>query len=126
MKAKSIKGRSPEEIQLAVQQSMSADFKPTLAIVFVSIKQDRKAICELLHTEGIDIIGATSCGEFIDGYQGEGSVVIFLLDLPRDAYTILFKNIEGSPLEDAATRVAESSLRKFSRPAFILCSTGIS
>ncbi|MBD0332736.1 MAG: hypothetical protein ICV66_08775, partial [Chitinophagaceae bacterium] len=66
MKAKSIKGKSPGEIQSALQQSMADGFKPTLAFVFISIRQDRKAVCEMLHQEGIDILGATSCGEFTD------------------------------------------------------------
>ena len=90
MKAKSIKGKSPEEIKAGLQQSMSDDFKPTIALVFISIKQDRKSICEILHSEGIDIVGATSAGEFIDGYQDEGSVVILLLNLHRESYAILF------------------------------------
>ena len=60
MKAKSIRGRSAEEIHSALQQSMADGFRPTLAIVFISIKQDRKAVCEILDKEGIDIIGATS------------------------------------------------------------------
>jgi len=44
MKAKSIKGKSPEEIQSAIQQSMADGFKPTLAIVFLSIKQGRRSL----------------------------------------------------------------------------------
>src|SRR5687768_865679 len=91
MKAKSIKGKSSEEIQSVLQQSMADGFKPTIAIMFISIRQDRKAICEMLHSEGIDILGATSAGEFIDGYQDEGSVVILLLNLHRESYTILFE-----------------------------------
>lgn len=126
MQAKSIKGKSPAEIQSALQQSMFDGFKPTLAIVFISIRQDRKAICEILHKEGIEILGATSSGEFIDGYQGDGSVVILLLNLRRDAYTILFEDITDSNLTTAATRIAEAALQKFKRPSFILCSTGIS
>jgi hypothetical protein len=65
MKAKSIRGSSAEEIDSALQQSMADGFRPTLAIAFISIKQDRKAVCEILHKEGVDIIGATSSGEFI-------------------------------------------------------------
>ena len=49
MKAKSIKGNSNEEIKSALAESMADGFKPTLAIVFISIKQDRKAVCEILH-----------------------------------------------------------------------------
>ena len=126
MKAKSIKGKSPDEIQSALQQSMADGFKPTLAIVFISIKQDRKAIAELLHNRGIDILGATSCGEFINGYQDQGSAVILLLNLPREFYTILFEDIADSNLANAAVRMAEAALQKFKQPAFILCSTGIS
>ena len=72
MRAKSIRGRSADEIDSVLQQCMADGFRPTLAIVFISIKQDRKAVCEILHKEGIDIIGATSSGEFINGHQSEG------------------------------------------------------
>jgi hypothetical protein len=126
MKAKSIKGNSPREIQSALQQSMADGFKPTLGVIFISVKQDRKAVCEIFHNEGIDVLGATSSGEFIDGYQGEGSIVILLLDLRRDAYTILFEEIGDRSLEDAAKQLAHAALEKFRRPAFILCSTSIS
>lgn len=126
MQAKSIKGKSPEEIKNALQQSMSDGFKPTLAFVFISIKQERKAICEILHNEGIDILGATSCGEFINGYQDEGSAVILLLNLHPGSYTILFEDIGDRNLVDVARKIAQDAHQKFKRPAFILCSTGLS
>jgi hypothetical protein len=123
MKARSIKGRSPEEIQLALQQSMDVNFKPTLAIVFISIKQDRNAVCEILNNEGIDILGATSSGEFIDGHQSEGEIVIMLLDLKKTEYCILFEDIGERSINDAASSMAKAALQKFKKPAFILCTT---
>ena len=130
MKAKSIKGNSAEEIRSALLESMVEGFKPTLAIVFISIKQDRKAVCKLLHNEGIDILGATSCGVFIngyqDGYQGEGSAVILLLDLQPESYAILFEDIGERNLGEVAAKIAKDALQKFKKPAFILCSTGVS
>lgn len=126
MKAKSIKGKSLEEIQSALQQSAADGFKPTLAIVFISIKQDRKAVCEILHKEGIDILGATSCTEFIDGSQSSGEIVIMLFDINKDDYCILFEGIGGRTLPDAATRLAKAALQKFKKPAFIICSTSLS
>lgn len=62
MLAKSIKGKSSEEIQSALEQCIGENFKPTLAIAFISVKQDRDAICEILKNKNIDIFGATSCG----------------------------------------------------------------
>ena len=123
MKAKSIKGKSPEEIQSALQQSMADSFKPTLAIVFISIKQDRKAVCEILNKEGIDILGATSSGEFINGHQSEGEIVIMLFNLNKSEYYILFEDIGERSVSDAAGHLAQTALKKFNKPAFILCST---
>lgn len=123
MKAKSIKGKSVEEILSTLQQSMSDGFKPTLAIVFISIKQDRKVVCEILSNEGIDILGATSSGEFINGHQSAGEMVIMLLDLNKNDYCILFEDIGERSLNEAAKHLAQSALQKFSKPAFILCST---
>ena len=126
MKAKSIKGNSPEEIQLALNESMVDGFKPTLAIVFISIKQDRNAVCKILSNVGLDVLGATSCGEFTNEYQEQGSSVILLLDLNREYYTILFEDIHDSNLVEAATHLANTALQKFKKPAFIVCSSGIS
>jgi hypothetical protein len=130
MKAKSIKGKSTEEIQSALDQSLADGFTPTVAVVFIPIKQDRKAVCEILHNEGIDIIGATSCGVFMNGYQdgfnGVGTAVIMLMNLNRDYYTILYENFEDRNVGEAASQIAKSALQKFKEPAFIICSTGLS
>jgi hypothetical protein len=126
MKAKSIRGRSAEEIDLALQQSMADGFKPTLAIVFISIELDRKAVCEILHKKGIDIIGATSSGEFIDGHESEGESALLLLDVNKNDYFILFEDIGERTLNDAATNMAKAALQKFNKPAYILCSTILS
>jgi len=126
MKAKSIKGTSPEEIQSALEQSMIDGFKPTMAIVFISVKQDRNAVCEILNDHAIEIIGATSCGEFINGFQGLGSIVALLLDLHRNLYSVLFENIGERNLSHVAKQLASKALQRFKKPAFILLSTGMS
>jgi hypothetical protein len=126
MKARSIKGSSAEEIQSALKQSMADGFKPTLALLFISIKQDRKAICEILDKEGIDIIGASSSGEFIDGYQSVGEAVLMLLDINKNYYCILFEDIGERTVEDSAANMANNALQKFNKPAIILLSTCLS
>ena len=123
MKAKSINGSSASAIQSALLQSMVDGYRPTIAIVFISVKQDREAICQILNKEGIDIIGATSSGEFIDGHQSEGETVVMLFDLNKNYYCILFEDIGERTLSDAAENMAKSALQKFNNPAFILCST---
>jgi len=66
MLAKSIKGKSSEEIKTALEKNMADGFKPTLAICFISISQDRNAIRNILDAADISIFGCTTNGEFVD------------------------------------------------------------
>ena len=125
MQAKTVKGKYPREIQLALQQHLNENFKPTLAIVFISVKQDRKAICEILQKEEIDVFGATSCGEVINGHQREGEIVVLLFDMAKEFYSILFEEINDRSISDAVSKLANDALQKFKNPGVIVCSTGM-
>lgn len=120
MKAKSIKGNSPEEIKTALQQSMADGFKPTLAIVFLSIKQNRDAICSILNEAGIAIFGATTNGEFIDEELGKESVVMILLDMKRDHFMILFDEYPEKNYREITVAMAKKTLETFAHPAFLI------
>ena len=122
MKAKSIKGKSTEEITSALAESMVDGFKPTLAIVFLSIKQDRDAVCALLDKEGIAIFGATTSGEFISKEIEEGSIVMMLLDVNPAYFKLLFLETgENTTLQNANQLGAEGK-KLFAQPAFIIAS----
>ncbi len=120
MKAKSIKGKSPEEIQSALQQSMTDGFKPTLAIVFLSIKQNRDAINELLDEKGIQIFGATTAGEFIDEEIEEGSIIIMLLDMKPEQFKLVFMETGDHTTLENSRQLGIEGKNAFSKPAFII------
>lgn len=119
MKAKSISGKSVMEIQTALSQSMNDGFQPTLSIVFISIKQDRDSVCRLLNEQEVDVIGATSSGEFIDNHQSEGEMAILLLDIPKEFYTILFRETSGKHLENVVQEAINIAKSKFQNPGYI-------
>jgi len=125
MKAKSIKGKSPEEIKTAVQQSMSDGFKPTLAVVFLSVKQDRDAVCKILDKEDIAIFGSTSSGEFIDGDYSEGAIAILLLEINKSFFKILFEKYVGKDPRSVANKLGETAIKLFSKPIFVTVSSGL-
>ncbi len=125
MKAKSIKGKSIEEITAALNESLSDSYQPTLAIVFISIKQDRNAVVKLLHKNNIDVFGCTSCGEFINGYQSEGEAVILLLDAKREHFTLLMEDVKNANVDEAASLIATSAKKHFRNPTFLLASNGV-
>ena len=120
MKSKAVSGKSIEDIKQALKNSLEDGFSPTIAVVFMSVKQDRKAICELLDSKNIDVFGATSCGEFINGHESQGEIAILLLEISKDHYTILFENIEVGNLNDVATKLANNALKQFANPSLIL------
>lgn len=120
MKAKSIKGRSTEEIQAALEQSMADGFKPTLAVCFVSKTQDRKAITQLLDSTGIAVFGCTTNGEFIDEEPEKDSAAILLLDMNKDHFQIYFEEYPGKNYREVSGVIARKASERFSIPAFLI------
>jgi len=120
MTSKSIKGKSTEEIKLALHQSLSDGFKPTLAICFISKRQDRKAISELLNKEDIAIFGCTTNGEFIDEVTEKNSAAILLLDMNKDNFKIYFEEYPDKNYREIARGIAQKAQEKFSTPAFLI------
>ena len=125
MKAKSIKGKSTEEITTALAESMADGFKPTLAIVFISVKQDREAICKLLDEEGIQIFGATTAGEFIDGDMEEGSIVMMLLDMNPTYFKLEFLEISPETTLESAKKLGAIGKDTFTNLSLIIATGGV-
>jgi hypothetical protein len=132
MKAKSIKGKTTEDIQLALDQMMAdahltdgQGFKPTLAIVFLSVKQDIEAVLALLEKEDIQIYGATTAGEFIDGDIEEGSTVILLLDMDPAYFKLAFIEIDPNNALEDAKKMGAIAQESFNNPALIVATGGV-
>lgn len=125
MKARSIKGASADEINAAFQQSMLDGFNPTLAIVFLSVKQDRDAISQVFDKAGIAIFGVTTNGEFTGEGITEKSVAILLLDINRDHFTIQFSELGEKNYRRATQDIAKRALEKFPRPSFLVAGSNL-
>lgn len=120
MLAKSIRGSSLREIEIALQESMADGYTPTLAFVFLSYTQDIEAISKLLDAQGISIFGVTTSGEFIDGDVGEGSIAILLSDVKREYFKILIEDYTGKDAGQIGKEMTQSAIKLFKKPAFIL------
>jgi hypothetical protein len=126
MKAKSIKGDSTNEIKIAFEQSLIDGFMPTLAIVFMSVKQDMETISSLLDENGILVFGVSSSGgEFIDEDFGEGTIAILLLDIKKDQFFIDFENFNGADERKILENIGLNSQEKFKNPGFIIGGTNV-
>ena len=102
MKSKTIKANSTETIIKEIDKATSDGFKPTLAVVFSSIKRDWLSVINVLNKKEITVFGATTAGEFIDGDIEEGSIVIMLLDMNPSSFKLIFlETSTETTLEDA-------------------------
>jgi len=126
MQPKSIKGKSTEEISSALRECMANGFKPTLAIVFLSVKQDREVISRLLDEKGIQVFGATTAGEFIDGEIEEGSIAMLLLDMNPAYFKLEFIETSQETAFEDAVKLGITGKETFTKSAFIIANSGVS
>ena len=120
MKAKSIKGGSPEEIQTALQQSMADGYQPTLAFVFLTELEDIDTISAMMDAEGISVFGASTLDKFTDQGIEPAGVVVLLLDINPANFTIVLKDFGSASAYESACQVGESGKNSFDHPAFII------
>ncbi|MBS1947539.1 MAG: FIST C-terminal domain-containing protein [Bacteroidetes bacterium] len=122
MKAKATIATSPGEIESALQVFKNENFIPTLAIVFLSVKQDMDAVASILHKEGIRVFGTTTSGEFIGSEIKEGSIAIMLLDMNPDYFRLAFYEKGENSTHEIARQLGAEGKNAFSHPAFIIAS----
>jgi hypothetical protein len=125
MKAKSIKGKTVEEIENRLDELIKNGFHPTLALVFTSVYHDKGKIRTVLSKHKISIFGATALGEFIDGELEDTAIVVMLLGIDRTNFRILFKECGIGKERESAQYIARKGLESYSNPVFIVCGSNI-
>jgi hypothetical protein len=126
MKAKSIKGKTPSEIQKALDESISdglpdeQGFNPTLAIIILSNMEDAEPIRSIFGNQGIEIFGVTAPHNFTEKGITEGHIIVMLLDIKPDHFKIVLNEYEGSTAYQAGYNAGISGKNAFANPGFII------
>ena len=120
MKAKSIKGKSTEEIKTALDQATSEDFKPTLAIILLSKKEDAEPIRSIFGKQDIAIFGVTAPQKFTEYGITEEQIAVMLLDIKPDNFKIVLNDYEGSSAHEAGYKTGLAGKNAFKNPGFII------
>lgn len=125
MKAKSMKGKTVEEINKLVESSIVPGFDPTIAVIFIAGKNRVQAISEIFEKRGISLFGASSFGHFIDKDFDTNSIVVMLLEIPKKEFRIEFRSTGEQSTREIAESIARAGQEAFTKPAFIVASGGI-
>jgi len=122
MKAKSIKGKSPSAIEEALAESKKDGYSPTLAFVFITKIEQADDLRSLFDKYGIAIFGASTSQKFTEQGMEPDDIVVLLLDMPTEYFSIVLKNYEPSSAYEAARQVGEAGIQAFKNPGFIISS----
>lgn len=125
MQGRSLNGKTVAEVKAKLQECISDVFKPTLAIVFCSISQNRQAISEMLDEAGLKIFGVTSNGEFIDETPEKLSTAILLLDVNPAYFKILCAGYPENNYQEIAKGLAIEATTHFQHPSFLIAGSHI-
>jgi hypothetical protein len=125
MKAKSIKGKTAEEIKEALEKNMADGFQPTLAVVFMANENERAAVTELLSQKGIQIFGASTGDNFTDGEIESHTIVLLLLDIDPAYFHLEIRGADEGTIKEIATQIGKTALTRFKKPAFLVVSGGL-
>jgi hypothetical protein len=120
MKAKSITGNSTEEIKTALAENTKDGFKPTLAIILLSKKEDAEPIRPIFGKQGIAIFGVTAPQNFTEQGITEGHITVMLLDIKPDNFKIVLNDYEGSSAYEAGYKTGIAGMNAFKNPGFII------
>jgi hypothetical protein len=127
MKAKSIKGKTPSEIQKALEESISNAiqpdgqyFDPTLAIIMISKMEDAEQLRTIFGNRGIAIFGITSPQKFSEDGITEDNILVMLLDMKPDNFKIVLNDYQGSSAYEAGYKTGIYGKNAFANPGFII------
>lgn len=120
MKAKSIRGKTAQDIKKALDENISDAFKPSLALIMISNIEDVEPLRSIFGTQGIAIFGISSPKKFSEQGITEDDIVIMLLDIPPDNFSIVLNDYQGSSSYEAGFKTGIAGKKAFSNPAFII------
>lgn len=120
MKAKSIKGKSPEEIKKTLVKCTSDDFKPTLAIIILSNPEDTEQLQSIFEAKGIAIYGITAPQKFTEQGMQSDDIVAMLMDMKPEYFRIVLNDYGGSSAYEAGYKAGITGKNLFADPAFII------
>lgn len=126
MKAISVACQGVPQLKEQMNSIVSSEFRPTLAIVFSSVSHDLDQISQIFTQYEIELFGCTTAGEIVDNELLSDSISIMLLEIDKQHFKILTKELKDEDILEAATEVGNQVKNTFSNPGILLLSGRLS
>ena len=120
MRSKTFMGHTVQDIETQLQDCISNDFQPTLALTFGSISCDLNGLCQLFDKYDVQLMGASSAGEFCEEDVQTESIVVMVMDMKPEYFKIWQSEIDYATSFIAGKKLAAYGKECFDNPAFIM------
>lgn len=120
MKAKTITGNSPAEIEAAIDESTRDGFKPTLAIITLTNIEYANVLQTLFDRNGIAIFGITAPQKFTGQGMESDDIVAMLMDMKPEHFSIVLNDYGESSAYEAGHQAGITGKSLFENPGFII------
>lgn len=122
MKAITIKGKTPSEIQKALDEILQdgQGFKPTLAIIILSNHKAADELRAIFGTRDIAVFGITAPKKFTEHGISEEDIVVMLMDIKVEYFKIVLTDYHGSSPYEAGYNTGIAGKEYFTNPCFII------
>ncbi len=125
MKARALQADSIEELEEALEELLEDDITPTLAVVFVAISHDLEQLSRAFAARGIELVAATSSGEFVDDTVYEDAIVGLLLELDRASFRTRLVDGAGKSSREVGEALGRFAAESCARPGLLVFSAGL-
>ncbi len=120
MNAKTIQGKSAKEVENKLADSLKDGYKPSLALVFTSSKDEITSVQRILGDRNITIFGVTTYCHFTGEEQLTEGFTLLLLDIHPEYFKVVLKDDKNTSPKNWANELGKTGLNAFSKPAFII------
>lgn len=120
MKSRSHQFDQVEALESWLSSVATADFRPTLAVVFMGIRHDRSRVQQAFARHGISVFGSSSWGEFTEGDIRDGTIAVLLMDMARDRFDLRVDDFEPGDETKVTAQVVQAARERFERPSFMV------
>ncbi|MBX2873166.1 MAG: FIST C-terminal domain-containing protein [Saprospiraceae bacterium] len=125
MITKSYHCASISQLKQILATANTANFKPSLGIVFSSVDLDLEQVRMSFATQDIALVGCTTAGEIINNSLYEKSLALLLFDINPAFFKIKLTEYETPNITSAAEEIGGFVKGCFAKPGMLLMSGGL-
>ena len=119
MKSITLQANSISEIKSKIDDAISPDYKPTLAIIFASFTFNLEELSKIFQDDEILIFGASSSNQIEGEEVFEQSIVTMLLDINKNDFVLYHEETKNNNTYEISKNAARFAKAKYKNPAII-------